>query len=50
MLAVGDEWHFALDHDDFPQPVDLTKFNKKQLERTLSQKWKRLLLKKDRCA
>src|SRR5258705_13470145 len=26
MLAAGEEWHFALDHIDFSQPVDLTKF------------------------
>lgn len=49
MLAVGDDWHFGLDHEDLEQPVDLTRFRRKELERTLSQKWNRLLLKNNPC-
>lgn len=46
MLAVGDEWHFALNHSDFAHPVDITKFDINHLKRTLSRKWKLNLLKK----
>lgn len=46
MLAVGDEWHFALNHNDFAHPIDITKFDRNHLKRTLSRKWKPHLLKK----
>lgn len=45
MIRIGAEWRIALDHDDFIQPVDLTRFNLKYLKKTLSQKWQRILLK-----
>lgn len=47
MLAVGNEWHLALDHEDFTEPVDLTKFNRKHLKHRLSQKWQRILLRQE---
>ena len=43
MLQSGDNWHFAIEHDDLVEPVDLTNFKLKQVERKLSQKWRRLL-------
>jgi hypothetical protein len=43
MIQVGDDWHFAINHDDLAEPIDLTNFNVKRIKRQLSQKWQRLL-------
>jgi hypothetical protein len=43
MIQVGHDWHFAIDHDDLEEPIDLTTFDAKRIKRQLSQKWQRLL-------
>jgi len=48
MIAVGAEWHFGITHADLVEPVDLSVFNRKRLNRSLSQRWKARLLTRDR--
>jgi len=41
MIEAGKQWHVAVTHDSFDEPIDLTHFSKKRVETQLSQRWQR---------
>lgn len=43
IIQVDGNRHLAINHETLAQPVDLTKFNRKRVERTVSEAWQRRL-------
>jgi hypothetical protein len=43
MIEVGGQWHYAIRHETLAEPIDVTQFNRKKLERHLPKAWLRRL-------
>lgn len=43
MIGVGGEWHFGVRHETLDEPIDVSQFNRKKLERRLTKAWRRRL-------